>query len=193
MDLRTVSNTAETNTAALKQQPFDVGAVRRDFPILSQKVHNKPLVYLDNAATAQKPKVVIEAIDAYYCQTNANIHRGVHALSQKGTLMYEAARKTLQRFVNAPKSQEVIFVRGTTEAINLVAASWGQSNLKTGDEIVISHLEHHSNIVPWQMLCEQTGAVLKVVPIDDRGDVVLDTYRQLLSAKTKMVSISTLR
>lgn len=190
MDLHPVTSTVSMDTAVLKQQPFDVAAVRADFPILSQKVYGKPLVYLDNAATAQKPRTVIDAINAYYCTINANIHRGVYALSQKGTQMHEAARKTLQQFINAPKAQEIIFVRGTTEGINLVAQSWGRSNLKAGDEIVVSHLEHHSNIVPWQILCQQTGAVLKVIPIDDHGDVVLDTYRQLLSAKTKMVSIA---
>ena len=184
------STVSPSGTTESNQQPFDVEKVRADFPILAQKIYDKPLVYLDNAATAQKPTQVIEAIDDYYRATNANIHRGVHALSQKGTQMYEAARQTLQQFVNASASREVVFVRGTTEGINLVAQSWGRSSLQAGDEIVISHLEHHSNIVPWQILCQQTGAVLKVVPIDDRGEMVFDAYRALLSTKTKLVSVA---
>lgn len=169
---------------------FDVEQVRADFPILRQEVCGKPLVYLDNAATGQKPAVVIEAIDNYYRTYNANIHRGVHALSQRGTEAYEAARATVQRFIGADDPCQVIFVRGTTEAINLVAQSWGRSNVKPGDEILISHLEHHSNIVPWQLLCQQTGAILKVVPINDHGEFIFQEYDRLLSDKTKLVSIS---
>lgn len=168
---------------------FDVNAVRADFPILSQTVHGKPLAYLDNAATTQKPQSVIAAVDNYYREYNANIHRGVHSLSEKATTAYEDARATVRRFINAGASEEIIFVRGATEGINLIAQSYGRSNLRAGDEIIISEMEHHSNIVPWQMLCEQTGAVLKVIPMDENGDLILSGYKKLLGPKTRIVSI----
>jgi cysteine desulfurase/selenocysteine lyase len=169
--------------------PLDVRKLRDDFPILKQKVHGKPLVYLDNAATTQKPRAVLDVLQHYYTADNANIHRGVHLLAERATRAYEEARAKVQRFLNAAETREIVFVRGTTEAINLVAQSYGRSTLKPGDEIVISHMEHHSNIVPWQILCEQTGAVLRVVPIDDRGEFLLDEYEKLLGARTRLVSV----
>ncbi|MGF1580016.1 MAG: cysteine desulfurase [Gemmataceae bacterium] len=168
---------------------LDARRVRRDFPILRQEVRGKPLVYLDNAATTQKPQVVIDALRHYYEADNANVHRGVHLLSERATRDYENARVTTQRFLNAKSSKEIIFTRGCTEAINLVASSWGHQNVGAGDEIVISYMEHHSNIVPWQMLCKQTGAKLKVIPINDDGDLLLDDYEQLLTERTKIVSL----
>ena len=169
---------------------WDVNQIRRDFPILKQKVHGKPLVYLDNGATSQKPQIVIDTLSRYYAAENSNIHRGVHYLSERATEAYEGARRTLQRFINAGSEQEVIFVRGTTEAINLVAQSYGRKFLKQGDEIIVSAMEHHSNIVPWQMLCEQVGARLRVIPINHDGELVLDEYRRLLNEKTKFVSVT---
>jgi cysteine desulfurase/selenocysteine lyase len=169
---------------------FDVEAVRRDFPILGCTVHGKPLVYLDNGATSQKPQAVIDAIARYYQEENSNIHRGVHFLSEQATAAYEAARAKVQTFVNAAHREEIIFVRGTTEAINLVAQSYGRSSLKAGDEIIVSAMEHHSNIVPWQMLSEQTGARLRVIPINHDGELVLDEYRRLLNDRTKLVSVT---
>jgi len=169
---------------------FDVAAARRDFPILSRSVHGKPLVYLDNGATSQKPQAVIEALSRYYREENANIHRGVHFLSEQATAAYEEARQKIQAFINAAHKEEIIFVRGTTEAVNLVAQSYGRSALKAGDEIIISAMEHHSNIVPWQMLREQTGARLRVIPINHDGELVLDEYRRLLNDKTKIVSVT---
>jgi cysteine desulfurase/selenocysteine lyase len=164
--------------------------VRRDFPILGHTVHGKPLVYLDNGATSQKPQAVIDALARYYRDENSNIHRGVHFLSEQATAAYEAARRKVQTFVNASQRDEIIFVRGTTEAINLVAQSYGRAWLKTGDEIIVSAMEHHSNIVPWQMLCEQTGARLRVVPINHDGELVLDEYRRMLNERTKFVSVT---
>ncbi len=169
---------------------FEVKRIRRDFPILNTTVNGKPLVYLDNAATSQKPAVVIDTIKSYYESSNANIHRGVHHLSVKATEAYERARATMQRFLGAARPEELVFVRGTTEAINLVAQTWVRANLDRGDEIVISHLEHHSNIVPWQLLCEQTGAVLKIAPINDAGELMLDDFEKLLNEKTKFVSMA---
>ena len=169
---------------------FDVAHVRRDFPILSRSVHGKPLVYLDNGATSQKPQAVIEALSRYYREENSNIHRGVHFLSERATAAYEEARQKIQAFINAAHKEEIIFVRGTTEAVNLVAQSYGRSALKAGDEIIISAMEHHSNIVPWQMLREQTGAGLRVIPINHDGELVLDEYRRLLNDKTKIVSVT---
>jgi len=163
--------------------------LRRDFPILARKVHGKPLVYLDNAATSQKPRQVIQALDHYYSAVNANVHRGVHFLSESATEAYEGAREKIRRFVNAEHRHEIIFVRGTTEAINLVAQSYGRSALEEGDEILISAMEHHSNIVPWQILCEQTGAKLCVVPINDDGELLLDEYERLLGPRTRLVAI----
>ncbi len=166
-----------------------VARLRADFPILARSVHGKSLVYFDNAATKQKPASVIEAEKFYYEHTNANIHRGVHTLSQEATTAYENARETLRRFLNAAKVEEIIFVRGTTEAINLVAQSYGRSRFQAGDEILISALEHHSNILPWQLLCEQTGAVLKVVPINDAGEFIYEEFERLLGARTKLVAV----
>ncbi|MEW6296608.1 MAG: cysteine desulfurase [Thermodesulfobacteriota bacterium] len=171
------------------QEPFDVWRIREDFPILKQKVHGKPLVYLDNAATSQKPRVVIETLARYYETTNANVHRGIHALSERATQEYEGARETVRRFLNAADTREIVFVRGTTEAINLVAQSYGRTFLTAGDEIVISAMEHHSNIVPWQMLCEQVGARLRVVPFDHRGELSLDEYEKLLNGRAKLVAV----
>lgn len=167
-----------------------VMAWRNDFPILHQEVHGKPLVYLDNAATTQKPQAVIDAESEYYRCINANVHRGVHALSQRATDDFEAARDKVRHFMNAAHSEEIIFVRGTTEAINLVAQSYARPRLQPGDEILISAMEHHSNIVPWQMVCEQTGATLKVVPINDAGEFMFDAYAQLLNARTKLVAVT---
>jgi cysteine desulfurase/selenocysteine lyase len=171
------------------QTPFDVAKLREDFPVLKQTIHGKPLVYLDNAATAQKPQSVIDAIVKFYAVDCANIHRGVHELSQRSTKTYELTRTKVKKFLNARHQHEIIFVRGTTEGINLVTQTWGRRNVKAGDEIVIAGLEHHSNIVPWQMLCEETGAHLRVIPIDDRGDLILDEYAKLLNPRTRMVAI----
>ena len=168
---------------------FPVEVLRKDFPILHQKVNGAPLVYLDNAATSQKPQFVIDAIAHYYETINANIHRGVHTLSERATMAYEDARITCQQFINAKEVREIIFCRGTTEAINLVAQTYVRSTIKAGDEILITALEHHSNIVPWQMVCEQTGAVLKVAPINELGEVIFSEFEALLSSKTKFVSV----
>jgi cysteine desulfurase/selenocysteine lyase len=169
-------------------QAIDVARVREDFPALHQTVHGKPLIYFDNAATAQKPRMVIEALTNFYSNECANVHRGVHLLSERSTASYEGAREKIRRFLNASSVREVIFTRGTTEAINLVAQTWGRANVGVGDEILISALEHHSNIVPWQILAAEKGAVLKVAPIDDRGEVVLDEYERLLGSRTKIVA-----
>ena len=168
---------------------FDVMSVRRDFPILHQEVRGRPLVYLDNAATSQKPRQVIAALEHYYETDNSNIHRGVHTLSERATAAYEAGRDKIKNFINAGDRREVVFVRGATEAINLVAQSYARPRLKSGDEILITEMEHHSNIVPWQMVCEQTGAVLKVVPIDEAGELLIDEYHRLLSVRTRLVSV----
>jgi cysteine desulfurase/selenocysteine lyase len=168
---------------------FDVARVRADFPILATRVHGKPLVYLDNAATTQKPRAVIDAVVRYYESQNANVHRGVHALSETATEKYEAARVKIQHFLNARDSREIVFVRGTTEGINLVASSWGRKNVGEGDEVVISAIEHHSNIVPWQMLCAERGATLRIIPANDRGELLLDEYERLLNDRTKLVAI----
>jgi cysteine desulfurase/selenocysteine lyase len=168
---------------------FDVQRVRKDFPILSGRVHGKPLVYLDNAATTQKPQAVIDAMVKSYAEDNANIHRGVHLLSERATLAYEDARTRLQRFLNAASPREIVFVRGTTEAINLVAGTYGRTHVGRGDEVLISEMEHHSNIVPWQLLCEEKGAALKVIPITDEGELRMDLLETLLSGRTKIVSI----
>lgn len=170
------------------EQRFDVDKIRQDFPILKETIKGKPLVYLDNAATSQKPQVVIDALTNYYSHYNSNIHRGVHTLSEKATEAYEAARTKVQHLLNAKSPKEIVFLRGTTEAINLVAQSYGRSNIKAGDEIIISEMEHHSNIVPWQLLCEQTGAKLKIIPINDKGELLLEEYQKLFSDKTKLVA-----
>ncbi len=168
---------------------FDVERIRKDFPILQTKVHGKPLVYLDNAATTQKPKTVIDTLVRYYTTINANIHRGVHHLSEKATADYEESRKKVKRFLNAAKTEEIIFVRGATEGINLVAHSFGKKFIQKGDEIIISHIEHHSNIVPWQILCAEKEAKLKVIPVNHRGELILEEYEKLLSPRTKLVSV----
>lgn len=172
-------------TAAL-----DVGAIRRDFPILHQQVNGKPLVYLDNAASSQRPRAVIDAISSYYERDHANVHRGVHTLSQRATDAYEGAREVIRHFINAADTKEVIFVRGTTEAINLVAQSYARPRLRPGDEILISALEHHANIVPWQLVCEQTGATLKVIPIDTIGQVDYAAFESLIGPRTKLLALA---
>jgi cysteine desulfurase/selenocysteine lyase len=168
---------------------FDVEKIRNDFPALKQQVHGKPLVYLDNAATSQKPKSVIDTVTQYYLTENSNVHRGIHFLSEQATRAFEDSRAKLARFLNASTSQEIIFVRGATEGVNLVAQSFGRMRIKAGDEIVISEMEHHSNIVPWQILCQETGASLRVVPINDRGELLIDEYAKLLNEKTRFVSV----
>jgi len=168
---------------------FNIEAIRKDFPILGQHLYGKPLVYLDNAATTQKPQCVIDAVNHYYTCDNANVHRGVHALSERATAAYEGARKIIAGFFNAASEREVIFTRGTTEAINLVASAWGGANVRAGDEVLITHMEHHSNIVPWQMLCERVGATLKVVPINDAGELMMDAFEALLSERTRLVGV----
>ncbi len=169
---------------------FDVQKIREDFPVLKQTIHGLPLVYLDSAATAQKPFAVIDAIRKFHEVDCANIHRGVHELSQRSTAAYEETRSKARRFLNARFKNELIFVRGTTEGINLVASSWGRHNVKAGDEIVISAMEHHSNIVPWQMLCEEQGARLRVIPMNDRGELILEEYQKLLNPRTRMVAVT---
>ncbi|WP_211256236.1 cysteine desulfurase [Edaphobacter aggregans] len=169
---------------------FDVSKVRSDFPALDQRVHGHPLVYLDNAATSQKPYSVIKALRHFYEADCANIDRGVHELSERATTAYEASRIKAKRFLNAQLHEEIVFVRGATEGINLVAASWGRKNLKEGDEVVITTLEHHSNVVPWQILCEETGAVLRWIPIDDRGELILEEYEKLLGPRTKVLAVA---
>lgn len=178
--------TTEDQTAAA----FVLKKIRGDFPILNQTVNGNPLVYLDNGATSQKPQSVIDAIVEYYTTNNSNVHRGVHTLSQRATDGYEGARAKIRQFINASDDKEIIFTRNTTEGINLVAHSYGRKNIGAGDDIIVSNMEHHSNIVPWQMLCEETGANLLVVPIDDTGELVMDEYRKMLSPRTKLVSIT---
>ena len=173
----------------MHKSSFDVEHLRQDFPILQQEVYGKPLVYLDNAATSQKPLAVINAIKNYYSHDNANVHRAVHALSERTTQQFEQTREKIKAFINAKESREIIFTRGATEAINLVAQSYGHSQFKAGDEIIISTMEHHSNIVPWQLLCEQTGAKLRVIPITDSGEIILEEYEKLLNSHTKLVAI----
>lgn len=190
--MTTISNAIISKTCQDLPTPtyFDVGKVRQDFPILKEKVRGKPLVYLDNAATSQKPQVVIDTIIRYYLAENSNIHRGIHFLSERATRAYEDARLKVKGFLNASSTQEVIFVRGTTEGINLVAQSYGRAFIKAGDEIIVSAMEHHSNIVPWQILCEQVGVRLRVIPINDNGELLIDEYERLLNAKTKIVSVA---
>ncbi|MBC8488352.1 MAG: cysteine desulfurase [Bacteroidetes bacterium] len=168
---------------------FDVDKIRKDFPILSTEVYGQPLVYLDNAATTQKPQCVLDTMEEYYKGINSNIHRGVHFLSEKATTAYEESRNKLKNFLNANSTNEIIFVRGTTEAINLVASSYGNAFIKKDDEIIISTMEHHSNIVPWQLLCQRTGAKLKIIPINDRGELILEEYEKLINNRTKFVSV----
>jgi cysteine desulfurase/selenocysteine lyase len=169
---------------------FDVAKIREDFPVLKQKVNGRPLVYLDNAATSQKPQAVIDALVRYYTTENSNVHRGVHTLSMQATDDYEGARAKVRKFVNAADDREIIYVRSTTEGINLVAHSYGRPNIKEGDEVIITAMEHHSNIVPWQVLCQEKGAHLRVIPINDAGELLMDEYEKLLSPRTKLVSIT---
>ena len=169
---------------------FDVARIREDFPVLNQMVNGKPLVYLDNAATSQKPQSVIDTLVHYYTADNSNVHRGVHTLSQRATEDYDAARSKARQFINAASDQEIIFVKGTTDGINLVAHSYGRQHLGPGDEIIISTMEHHSNIIPWQVLCQEKGAHLRVIPINDAGELLFDEYERLLTPRTKLVSIT---
>ena len=178
----------EESTAAT--MPFDVERIRRDFPVLQERIRGKELVYLDNAATTQKPLKVADALQHYYTNENANIHRGVHLLSQQATLSYERARSLVGHFLNAVEPGEVVFLRGATEAVNLVAHGYGRQHVGPGDEIVVSQMEHHSNIVPWQVLCEEKGAILKVAPINDAGELLLEEYEKLLSERTTIVAIT---
>lgn len=171
------------------QKSLDVYAIRQQFPILKREVKGKPLVYLDNAATSQKPQSVIDALVNYYTTYNANIHRGIHTLAEEATAAFESTRDAVQQFIQASSREEIIFTRGTTEGINLVAYTWGRQNIKAGDEIIISTMEHHSNIVPWQILCEEKKAVLKIIPINDEGELLVEEYKKLLSPKTKLVSV----
>lgn len=171
------------------QKGIDVYDIRRQFPALDREVKGKPLVYFDNAATSQKPKMVIDALVNYYTRFNANIHRGIHTLAEEATAAFEASRDAARQFINAGSREEIIFTRGTTEGINLVAYTWGRQNLKEGDEVIISGMEHHSNIVPWQIICEEKKAVLKVIPVSDEGDLLMDEYEKLLNPKTKLVSV----
>lgn len=168
---------------------FDIQKIRQDFPILQQNVRGNPLVYLDSAASSQKPQAVIDCIKHFYEHDYANVHRAIYELGERATQAFEATREKVKNFINAKETREIVFVRGTTEAINLVAQSYGRPTIKAGDEIIISHMEHHSNIVPWQILCEQTGAVLRVIPINDAGEILLEKYQELLSPRTKIVSI----
>lgn len=184
----TVASTAARG--ATRDTSFDVSRVRKDFPILRRTVYGHPLVYLDNAATSQKPRCVLDAVTHYYEAENANVHRGVHYLSARATEAYEAARAKVGRFVNASDDREIVFVRGTTEAINLVAHAYGRPRVEAGDAVLISAMEHHSNIVPWQMLCEERGARLQVIPMNDRGELVLDEYQHLLTERTKLVAVN---
>lgn len=174
---------------SIVENSLDVYAVRKQFPILNRKVKGKPLVYLDSAATSQKPQSVIDALTDYYTGYNANIHRGIHTLAEEATAAFEATRDAVQQFIGAASREEIIFTRGTTEGINLVAYTWGRQNIKAGDEIIISWMEHHSNIVPWQVLCEEKGAILKVIPINDKGELLLDEYEKTITERTKLVSI----
>jgi len=175
--------------ATAEKTMYDVERIRRDFPILSRKVHGKPLVYLDNAATTQKPQAVIDRIVRYYTEENSNVHRGVHYLSQIATEAYEGTRTTVRRFVNARSEKEIVFTRGTTDGINLVAYAWGRRNVKAGDDVIISAIEHHSDIVPWQMLCDATGANLRIIPVNDAGELILEEYAKLLTPRAKIVAI----
>ena len=171
------------------QKGIDVYAIRRQFPALEREVKGKPLVYFDNAATSQKPQMVIDAMTKYYTGYNANIHRGIHTLAEEATAAFEATRDDVREFINAESREEIIFTRGTTEGINLVAYAWGRQNLKAGDEVIISTMEHHSNIVPWQIICEEKGAIIKVIPVNDEGELLMEEYEKLLSSKTKLVSV----
>ena len=169
---------------------FDINKIRQDFPVLQQKIYGKPLAYLDNAATTQKPKVVIDTVSKYYSEENANVHRGVHYLSNKATESFEIARKNIQQYINAENSHEIIFTKGTTDSINLVASSFGKKFISKDDEILISLMEHHSNIVPWQILCEEKKAKLNIIPINEKGEIIFDAFEEFLTDKTKLVAIT---
>ncbi|HJZ58061.1 MAG TPA: aminotransferase class V-fold PLP-dependent enzyme [Gemmataceae bacterium] len=173
-----------------KVRPFDVARVREDFPALRLQVHGRPLVYLDNAATSQKPRAVLDALDRFYREECANVHRAVHLLGERATRDYEEARGKVRRFLNAAEAREVVFVRGATEGINLVAQSYGRTHVGPGDEVLITGMEHHSNIVPWQMLCAERGAWLRVAPIDDRGELILDEFERLLGPRTRLAAVA---
>jgi len=172
------------------QKGLDIDAIRRQFPILNREVKGKTLVYFDNAATAQKPQSVIDALISYYTQYNANVHRGIHTLAEEATLAMEKSRDAAQEFINAASREQIVFTKGTTEGINLVASTWGRQNIRAGDEIIVSNLEHHSNIVPWQILIEEKGATLKVIPVNEKGELIIDEYKKLLSPKTKLVAVN---
>jgi len=187
LDQTAAPKSGSQNTGAA---PYDVALIRRDFPILSERVNGRPLVWLDNAATTQKPKAVIDRLTYFYEHENSNVHRAAHELAARSTEAYESARATVRRFLNAASAEEIVFVRGATEAINLVAKSWGRHNLRAGDEILITWLEHHANIVPWQQLCSETGAVLKVAPVDNHGQVILSEFGRLVGPRTRLVSVT---
>ncbi|HMT94320.1 family 2A encapsulin nanocompartment cargo protein cysteine desulfurase [uncultured Thiothrix sp.] len=180
----------QTPIAIPPRTSFDIHAIRRDFPILQERVNGKPLIWFDNAATTQKPQVVLNRLSYFYQHENSNVHRAAHELAARASDAYDGARQTVANFIGAHSVDEIIFVRGTTEGINLIAKTWGKQNLKAGDEVIVSHLEHHANIVPWQQLRDELGIVLKVIPVDDRGQLLLNEYRQLLSPKTKLVSVT---
>ncbi|OGU72221.1 MAG: cysteine sulfinate desulfinase [Ignavibacteria bacterium RIFCSPLOWO2_02_FULL_55_14] len=182
--------TPPTTSVPMSPQTFDVESLRGEFPILNVLVHGHRLVYLDNAATSQKPRAVIRSEEEYYRTMNANVHRGVHTLSEKATARYEESRESIRKYIGAGSAKEIVFVRGTTEAINLVAATYGKMHVGKGDHVVISGMEHHSNIVPWQMLCGETGALLRVIPLNDRGEVILSEYEKILDGPVKLVAIS---
>jgi len=177
------------NVSLTIPKPLDIAAIRQEFPILKREVKGRPLIYLDNAATSQKPRQVIEALVHYYSNQNANIHRGIHSLAEEATAAYELSRDTVQSFIGARSREEIIFTKGTTESINLVAYAWGRKNITAGDEIIISTMEHHSNIVPWQLLCEEKNASLKIIPVSDAGELLMDEYEKMLGPKTRLVSI----
>ena len=185
-----MSSANKSIVESIQNSTFNIDKRRSDFPALQQQVHGKPLVYLDNAATTQKPKTVIDTIAHYYTQDYANVHRGVHYLSDQATHAFELAREKVRAFINARDHREIVFVRGTTEAINLAAQTFGRMRVKSGDEILITEMEHHSNIVPWQLLCEQTGAVLKVVPVTDTGELKLDEFERMLGDRTRIVAVT---
>lgn len=179
-----------TQTSQHIDLTYDVNKIRSQFPVLHQQVNGKNLIYFDNAATTQKPEVVIDALSQYYREYNANIHRGIHSLAEKATAAYEATRIEIQKFINAPESEEIIFTTGTTGGINLVSNAFGRKFLESGDEVIISELEHHSNIVPWQMICQEKGARLKVIPIDEQGNLLIDTFKEIINNKTKIVAVN---
>jgi cysteine desulfurase/selenocysteine lyase len=185
-----MSATAPATTDRSAARGWDAARVRADFPILAQSIHGKPLVYLDSAASAQRPRAVLEAVEHYETRLHSNVHRGVHTLSQRATEAYEGAREIVRRFINARSTREIVFVRGTTEAINLVAQSWGRENLRAGDEVLITRLEHHANIVPWQLACQASGARLVAAPITERGEVDLDAFAGCLSTRTRLVAVA---